>query len=221
MTIKVDYLDKLGNDLTPVNAARCSFNKFKTNFDDTDKKLLDYLARNDHWSPYSHAYVQVRVTAPLFVARQAWKSHVGVSGGDAGVPAWNEVSRRYVDLPPDYFHPMCWRSKPKNRKQGSGAKLGDAGQLAADFVYLVGIKASDWSYKLLLKLGVAPEQARMVVPQAMVTTWWWTGSLAFWARFCNLRMDDHAQGEIQQLAQRINDICGTHFPNSWEALRYE
>ena len=202
--ITVDYVDHMGTDLTVVNSARVSFNKSKEVFDEQDEKLIRYLAKHDHWSPFAHTSVQLKVAAPIFVARQLVKHQVG------GV--WNEVSRRYVDDEPAFYIPGEWRSRPLNSKQGSGSDIIsniDISKHIQDSVNL---------YNQLLEQNVAPEMARMVLPQNMMTEWYWTGSLVFWARVCKLRLDSHTQEESQVVAQQISNICARIFPISWQQL---
>ena len=207
----------MGSDLTVVNAARVSFAKHKDKFEDNDERLLQYLARNNHWTPYSHPQITVRVKAPIFVARQLFKHKVGMSE--------NEVSRRYVDDDPEFYVPDKWRGRPTNgAKQGSSSeevkvlrvKMGGE-ILVKDAVQNFNEYAEDL-YKELIEVGVAPEQARMILPQSMYTEWYWTGSLAAFARIYNLRSDPHAQVETQEIAKMLDAHIRPLFPISWEAL---
>jgi thymidylate synthase (FAD) len=205
--IAVEYMDHMGSDLTVVNAARVSFDKEHDEFDyKTDRGLIKYLAQHNHWSPFAHCSVTFRVKAPIFVARQLVKHTVGFS--------WNEVSRRYVDNEPEFFFPEAWRSRAENVKQGSGDTeivfLTDPAKVAA-------ADALD-TYKFMLKAGVCPEQARMVLPQNTMTEWIWTGTLYAWARMCQLRLDSHTQAETRVVAQRITDEMASLYPTSWEFL---
>ena len=202
--IEVSYVDHMGTDLTVVNAARVSFNKAKDVFDEQDERLIKYLAKHDHWSPFAHTSIQVKVSAPIFVARQLVKHQVG------GV--WNEVSRRYVDSEPQFYIPEKWRSRPLNSKQGSGTDVVE-GVSIDDFM-----ESSLKLYNELLEKNVAPEMARMILPQNMMTEWYWTGSLVFWARVYKLRIDSHTQEESQIVARQLNDICAKLFPVSWNQL---
>ena len=202
--ITVDYIDHMGTDLTVVNSARVSFNKSKEVFDEQDEKLIRYLAKHDHWSPFAHTSVQLKVAAPIFVARQLVKHQVG------GV--WNEVSRRYVDDEPGFYMPAEWRSRPLNSKQGSGSDI------ISNIDISTHIQNSVDLYNQMLEQNVAPEMARMVLPQNMMTEWYWTGSLVFWARVCKLRLDSHTQEESQIVAKQISDICAGIFPISWRQL---
>ena len=207
--IQVTFLDAMGDDLTVVNAARVSFDKVSKQFSEADAKLIKYLAKHNHWSPFAHTSVQFRVKAPIFVARQLVKHQVG------GV--WNEVSRRYVESEPEFWFPEVWRGRP----EGS-IKQGSSGVVEQNFY--VSDEAQDacstalQSYRHMLAAGVAPEQARMVLPQNTMTEWIWTGSLMFWARVCKLRLDAHAQQETRVVAERIAAHMELLAPVSWEAL---
>lgn len=217
--MKAEILAVFGNDLTVVNAARVSMDKWHAEFDfESDTRLIDYLAREGHWSPFSHPKATFMITAPIFVARQWEKHRVGcVRGYD--IYDQNEMSRRYVDDEPEFFVPSEWRSRPDgNIKQGSGQELDRISSAACKFdLESIHIHAVD-TYNALLKRGVAPEQARMVLPQTMYTQWVETGSLAYWHRLCNLRMDAHAQREINDLACQVSEQMETAFPVSWAAL---
>jgi thymidylate synthase (FAD) len=228
----VDLIDYMGSDLSVVNSARVSFAKESywkpsTAFDDRfcldekDIKLISYLAKHNHWSPFAHTSLQFRISAPIFVARQLVKHQVG------GV--WNEVSRRYVDDEPSFYFPTSFRGKPVNAKQGSS-------DITVDYITMVDpIVGEPWKtqtenaaflhtegalhfYTTLINNGVAPEQARMFLPQNTMTEWYWTGSLAFFARVCKQRLDPHAQQETREIAQMINDKIPTEFEHSWKAL---
>jgi thymidylate synthase (FAD) len=209
--MKVEYLDRLGNDLTVVNAARCSHAKWKTEFDEKDVGLLNYLGREEHISPFFHGMVQLRIQAPIAIARQWWRSVQGV--------ARNEVSRRYVSDSPEFFYPERWRSRPIDSiKQGSGPALDAVQSRKADVAYEHAMVACRDAYEMLLAIGVAPEQARFALPQSMETTWVESGSIAYYARVYKLRKDHHAQVEIQHLAQMMADVVMPLFPQSWKVL---
>jgi thymidylate synthase (FAD) len=209
--ITVELLDKMGSDLTVVNAARVSFAKQSDSFNESDERLIKYLAAHKHWTPFSQCQVQLRISAPIFVARQAFKSSVGTSR--------NEISRRYVCDKPMYYTPTEWRSRPTNgMKQGSGEPIEFKKQGTCTGIYRLAIDAAQEAYDNLLSFGVAPEQARMVLPQAMMTEWIETGSLAYWARFYGLRSSPDAQKEIQDLAEKIDAVIAPLFPISWSAL---
>lgn len=204
----VELVDYMGNDLSVVNAARVSFAKESESFSEKDEKLIRYLAEHNHWSPFAHTSLQFRIKAPIFVARQLVKHQVG------GV--WNEVSRRYVDDEPEFYLPTHWRGKPVNAKQGSDGVVDHSGDITQGVMDTVGQALSD--YLGMLDLGVAPEQARMVLPQNTMTEWIWTGSLYFFARVCNLRLDKHAQEETREIAEKISSLIPKEFEYSWRAL---
>lgn len=204
--IAVEYLDHMGSDLTVVNAARVSFHKEHDEFDhSTDRGLIKYLARHNHWSPFAHCSATFRVKAPIFVARQLVKHTVGFS--------WNEVSRRYVDEEPEFYFPEVWRKRAENVKQGSSEEAADV-----SITVKTDIEQILWCYQTLLDDGVCPEQARMVLPQNTMTEWIWTGTLYAWARMCHLRLDSHTQKETREVAQLVSRTMAELFPVSWEFL---
>lgn len=208
-----------GTELDIVNAARVSFHKESTwaplvegcegvpgNLAERDKKLINYLATHNHWTPFGHVGATFVVKAPLFVSRQLGKHQVGF--------VWNEVSRRYVDEEPEFFFPQVWRKRAENVKQGSSREAAHVDNINIE-------KGMAWAmhqYTGLLKAGVAPEQARMVLPQNTMTEWWWTGSLAAWARVFSLRLDPHTQQETRDLVQEMYNQLLPHFPNSLPKL---
>lgn len=217
--IAVTILDHMGSDLTVVNAARVSFDKesmfewdheeLGVKLSDADARLVKYLARHDHWSPFAHTSVQFRVKAPIFVARQLVKHQVG------GV--WNEVSRRYVDSEPEFYIPAEWRGRPDGSvKQGSGEPV--SYQSLVEVVVKKTTAEALATYNALLSGGIAPEMARMVLPQNTMTEWYWTGSLMFWARVCRQRLDVHAQAESRQVALLVSQHMRKLFPVSWDVL---
>lgn len=222
---QADYVNHMGSDLTVVNAARVSFDKesqwakrvsvspeegyFQDELAQRDKRLIVYLATYGHWTPFAHPQITIRETVPIFVARQRFKHMVGFT--------YNEVSRRYVDDTPEFFVPMNWRERPNGSvKQGSG-----------DEHYRDHFWASTYEtfcnevlnlYDEMISDGVAPEQARMVLPQSMMTSYYVTGSLAAWARAYKQRIDPHAQVEIQDLAKQWDMIIRPLYPTSWKEL---
>lgn len=207
--MNVELIDTMGTDLTVVNAARVSYSKTKDAFDVVkDEKLIKYLAKHNHWSPFAHASLQFRIKAPIFVARQLVKHQVGL--------AWNEVSRRYVDFPPELYKPETWRGRPKNSKQGSDGEI----KLDQTIEYSMesAMESCLITYNTLLEKGVAPEQARMVLPQSMMTEWYWSGTLYAFSRICNLRCKPDTQKETRDVADEINKLCDSKFPRSWKAL---
>ena len=208
--MNVELIDKMGSDLTVVNAARVSFNKHQDKLKNTDEKLIKYLAVHGHWTPFGHCTIQFRIAAPIFVARQLVKHQVGL--------VWNEVSRRYVDYTPELFIVAKdkWRGRPDKAKQGS------TGYVSLSPTTVMHIEMHNgWAvdlYTKLLQEGVAPEQARMVLPLSTYTEWYWTGSLMAFARVCNLRMSVDAQEETQEIARQISEHCAILFPISWKYL---
>ena len=208
--MEVKLVDKMGTDLSVVNAARVSYAKSKNAFDVVkDEKLIKYLAEHEHWSPFAHASLQFRIKAPVFVARQLVKHQVGL--------VWNEVSRRYVDDAPELYQPDTWRGRPQNSKQGSD------GEVKLDQTIEYNMETTMESclilYNALLQKGVAPEQARMVLPQSMMTEWYWSGTLYAFARVCNLRCKPDTQRETQEVANEIDRLTNEAFPRSWKHLR--
>lgn len=225
--IKVDYVDHMGTDLTVVNAARVSFDKGSdweytsavsgSRLSDADARLIAYLAKHNHWSPFAHTSIQLRVKAPIFVARQLVKHQVG------GV--WNEVSRRYVDSEPEFYFPEVWRGRPTDgAKQGSSGRIEEIIPLRGAKPCTLGVLSTELCdealhvYNSMVKGGVAPEQARMILPQNMMVEWYWTGSLMFFARVCAQRLDPHAQAETSEVARQIADVVRPLFPVSWLVL---
>lgn len=221
--MSVTYVDHMGTDLDVVNAARVSFHKesewsFHPSgvphsgqkfLSDNDKKLIKYLSTHNHWSPFSHCTVKFRVKAPIFVARQLIKHTVGFS--------WNEVSRRYVDSDPEFYFPEGWRGRNKNLKQGSKDDYVHGSDCYMDAAKRY-VRHLDQLYKGMISGGICPEQARMLLPQNLMTEWIWTGTLYAWARMCQLRLDSHTQRETQQIAKDVNKYMTNLFPESWEAL---
>ena len=211
MNISVEFLDCLGSDLTVVNAARVSFAGESEEFGSRDKKLVRYLAAHGHWTPFAHVQVQLRIKAPVVVARQLVKSSVGL--------VWNEISRRYVDFVPEFHAPEAWRKRAPNKKQGSLNETLDNDSLLYNSYWDLMTKAEDL-YSFMLEKGVAPEQARMVLPQSMMTEWYWTGSLAAFARVVTQRLSEDAQYECRVVAEKIDQLLVNHEPisYSWSCL---
>ena len=239
--IQATYIDHMGSDLSVVNAARVSFGKKSAwveghNGDhpsivpvlsDKDTKLIRYLAKHKHISPFGHAFASFHVKAPIFVARQLVKHKF---------LRWNEISRRYVDDTPEFYRPETWRGRSEDKKQGSSdvviTELEDAGYTYdPDFgsewyeeVYGVNESLDNWEryclnyYDLLLRNDVAPEQARMILPQSTMTEWHWSGSLDAFASMCQLRCKTDTQYESRLVADQISEKMGALFPVSWAAL---
>ena len=225
--MEVALIDHMGTDLSVVNAARVSFSK-ESDWESitpagpvpgvlkqSDEKLIKYLAKHNHWTPFGHCSVSFRIKAPVFVARQLGKHQVGL--------VWNEVSRRYVDSQPEFYFPKKWRGKPTDKKQGSSEEeveinpvTGTGPSLVDD--YEQAIKRCMWAYDQLLRKEVAPEMARMVLPQSMFTEWYWTGSLIAFSRVCSLRIKEDVQKETRDIAQMIDVECEKLFPVSWVQL---
>jgi thymidylate synthase (FAD) len=210
--IKATYINHMGNDLTVANAARVSFGKTSKMEDnmwgppylkDKDAKLIRYLAKHKHISPFGHCFASFHIKAPIFVARQLVKHKF---------LRWNEISRRYVDDEPEFYEPSVWRGRSADKKQGSEG-----------VVNIVLDQEVQWhrqlaTYKNLLSEGVAPEQARMVLPQSTMTEWYWSGSLDAFADMCNLRCKPDTQAETRQVARQIDHKMIELFPVSWDAL---
>jgi len=207
--IHVSRMDSMGSDLTVANAARVSFAKHKEELDGSDEKLIKFLAEHGHWSPFSHVFIQFKIDAPIFVARQLQKHQVGL--------AWNEVSRRYVDSTPEFYSPDEWRRRAIDKKQGSMSEPVPSQKVVKSIKEEFDAVALD-CYNRLLKLKVCPEQARMVLPQDMITSWYWSGSVYAFSRVCNLRLKEDAQAETREVAQAISDHCTIMFPVSWKFL---
>jgi thymidylate synthase (FAD) len=207
----VQYVSHMGDDLTVVNAARVSFNKESTEFSGKDEKLIQYLAKHKHWTPFAHPQITLRVKAPISIRTQLFKHKQGF--------VENEVSRRYVTDEPEFYIPQ-WRSKPTNgAKQGSEDFIdNDAVNDGLTELYAESVKTAHAHYNFLIGSGVAPEQARFILPQGTYTEWWWTGSLAAYARVYALRSDPHAQWEVRQYAEAISFLIEPLFPVSWKAL---
>jgi len=232
--IEVAYISHMGDDLTVVNAARVSFGKTskyecvdmikgKWQMKPKDVKLIRYLAKHQHKSPFNHAFATFHVKAPIFVARQLQKHEY--------MP-WNEISRRYVDNKPEFYEPETWRGRAKDKKQGSSdeviTELEDArweeyDQFEVDRYDIHKSIAGCYEqhlkfYDLLIRNDVAPEQARMVLPQSTMTEWYWSGSLYAFAKMCSLRLKEDSQQETREVATQIQKVMMKAFPWSWKAL---
>ena len=207
----VECLEKFGDDLTVVNAARVSFDKVSTTLTEGDKKLINYLAKHDHTSPFFHPQVRFRMKMPIFVAREWYRHTIGF--------ARNEVSRRYVDTPP-----QCWVPAPEDvRERDPKAKQGSKATAVEDSeawkLMDEQVKSALKTYDELLKKGVAPEVARAILPQSMYTEFIETGSIAAYARLCHLRLGADAQKEIRVYASLVDTCLMEAFPVSWKALQ--
>ena len=202
--MNVTLIDSMGTDLSVVNAARVSFAKEHKEFNsDKDERLIRFLAEHNHWSPFGHASLQFHIKAAVFVARQLVKHQVGL--------VWNEVSRRYVDDEPEFYIPKEWRLKADYKKQGSSEET-------IDYDIQSTIMFCKETYNNLLKSNIAPEMARMVLPQNMMTEWYWSGTLFAFARICNLRCKEDTQAETRIIANQISEQAQHKFPISWKYL---
>ena len=210
--MKVTYIEHMGSDLSVVNAARVSFGKQSELvcidrqkgqyiLKEKDVKLIRYLAEHQHKSPFNHAFATFHVKAPIFVARQLQKHEY--------MP-WNEISRRYVDSEPEFCEPVVWRGRSEDKKQGSYGIV----DLKTKPTHQYALQ----TYHNLLSDGVAPEQARMVLPQSMYTEWYWSGSLYAFSKMCSLRLKNDAQLETQVVAKQISSVMKDLYPFSWKAL---
>ena len=205
----VELLETFGSDLTVVNAARVSLGKHVDEFTEKDSRLIKYLAEHDHISPFFHPQIRFRLKMPIWMAREWFRHTVGF--------ARNEVSRRYVDDMPSFFIPEELRSRAPNKKQGSKDDVHEQNGVLRQFMVDECTNAVN-TYTLLLGQGVCPEQARMVLPQSMMTEFIETGSLAAYARLVKLRTTPDAQKEIRDVAEEIGKVLGGVFPASWVAL---
>lgn len=228
--IKVELLDHMGDDLAVVNAARVSFDKesnweivdvnsgedkdgpyvsIDKHLSKADAKLISYLAKHQHFTPFSHCYAKFRIKVPIFVRSQLFKHKVGLTE--------NEVSRRYVDSEPEFYIPDVWRKRAEDKKQGSSDDVLDVDTYGMKKFY-DGITDV---YNDMLKAGIAPEMARMVLPQSMMTEFIWSGSIAAFARVYKQRTSPHAQSETRTVAYAIGNELRELFPVSWKALTSE
>ena len=210
--IKATLIDHMGSDLSVVNAARVSFGKKHEEFQEKDTKLIRYLAKHKHMSPFGHSFASFHVKAPIFVARQLVKHKF---------LRWNEISRRYVDDDPEFYTPEVWREKAENVKQGSSEKPSlwnhgmGTGYREEEYEFYDNALGL---YKHMLEIGVCPEQARMILPQNTMTEWYWSGSLDAFAGMCKLRCAEDTQYETRLVANQISEVLDTLFPVSWKAL---
>ena len=213
--ITATLIDHMGSDLSVVNAARVSFGKksdwefsaLKEGLLERDAKLIKYLAKHKHISPFGHAFASFHIKAPIFVARQLVKHKF---------LRWNEISRRYVDDEPEFYVPDVWRGRSADKKQGSegAVKLGTLD----DAIVSDSPHEALCAYNSLLDAGVAPEQARMVLPQSTMTEWYWSGSLDAFADMCRLRCKGDTQYESRVVADQVSTIMQDLYPVSWAAL---
>ena len=208
--ISVELLDYMGDDLTVVQSARVSFAKDATEFDEVrDTKLINYLAKHDHWTPFAHTALKFRVSAPVPIRTQCFKHKVGM--------VENEESRRYISSVPEIFIPEYFRSKPEGSiKQGSGEVHKHSTEWKE--AYTVQTNQCVSLYCDMLNDGVCPEQARFILPQGAIVNWIWTGNLVSFANFFIKRADPNAQREVQVVAEAVGKEVEKIFPVSWSAL---
>lgn len=223
--ISVELVDSMGSDLSIANTARVSFNKWKDEFEvGKDDRLINYLAKHQHLSPFRHNQISLRCKVPLFLARQLGKHQAGLS--------WNEVSRRYVDADIEFYVPDSWRSRPSDGiKQGSGSEVVEA-------INFIGFDGNKWSskisfeydwlineilgiYETMISSNVAPEMARMVLPQSMMVDYIWTGNLLAFFHIYRLRTGEGAQVEAKEFAEKLEQVIEPLFPYAWRALKDE
>ena len=215
--IEATLIDHMGSDLSVVNAARVSFGKKSElictdhttgtyELKEGDKKLIKYLAKHNHISPFGHAFASFHVKAPIFVARQLVKHKF---------LRWNEISRRYVDDDPVFYVPDVWRGRSADKKQGSSDEVVEDIHTDTTLAYVKSL------YNHMVNSGVCPEQARMVLPQSTMTEWYWSGSLDAFADMCKLRCKPDTQLESRIVADQISKHMSELFPVSWRALRDE
>ena len=211
--MKAKLVDTMGSDLTVVNAARVSFNSHSKELNRKDVRLINFLSEHGHWSPFAHVQLTLRVKAPIFVARQLVKHQVGLT--------WNEISRRYVDTELEFYEPAVWRKAAENVKQGSSDESSGWGPRWSNVKNtMTSTQLAVAEYEDAIASGVCMEQARMLLPQSMMTEWYWTGSLVAFARIVKQRTHSTAQRETQEVAllikQEIDNVLG--LKNSWSAL---
>jgi thymidylate synthase (FAD) len=216
--IKVELIDHMGSDLSVVNSARVSFDKEVDCVEAKDEKLIKYLADHKHMTPFRHNQIQIRCHAPIFLARQLGKHQAGLS--------WNEVSRRYVDSEPEFYIPDEWRGRPDGSiKQGSSGVVNDllfefdvCDHKIPSLAYRELVGYCSTVYKVMVNSDISPEMARMVLPQSMMTSWYWTGNLLAFSHVYKERIAEGAQLEAQYFAKELDKIIRPLFPVSWAAL---
>lgn len=226
--MKIDVLDKgyvrlanvFGNELDIVNSARLSYNKSSTSLDDKDIKLINFLIREDHTSPFRHVHLSLEFYAPIMVARQHWRHIVGASTIEDGTP-FSELSRRYVRGEEEFYIPdaASWRMAPKNSKQGSGEPLST--EIGVKYLQILRASVAQGvsNYNQALEDGVAPEQARLLLPAyAMYTKYLWTPSLHAALNFVKMRSASDSQYEIREYSLAVEEIIKKQFPHSYSAF---
>lgn len=209
--MKVELIDSSGGDVSVVNSARISFAKEVKDMDTKDVKLIRYLAKHRHDTPFRHNFVQLRCKVPLFLARQLMKHQAGLT--------WNEESRRYIDDVPEFYVPEQWRKRPDDSiKQGSSGTMPEDSNNRIDYMVRGLLDESLETYDELLRVGVAPEMARMVLPQSMMVNFIWSGNLLAFHHVYKLRSGEGAQQEAVDFAKLLKEAVKPAFPISWEAL---
>lgn len=207
--MSVDLIDHMGSDLSVVNAARVSFARTSAELSEADKRLIKYLAAHDHWTPFAHTAVQLRVAAPVPIRTQCFKHKIGM--------VENEESRRYISTRPEIYIPEFFREKPEGSiKQGSAGKHPRNEEFSA-FYRSIARECVD-GYMEMIEAGICPEQARFVLPQGAIVNWIWTGNLVSFANFVNKRSEATAQREVADVASDVDKIIRPLFPVSWAAL---
>tara|TARA_R100000234_G_scaffold51604_2_gene30901 strand:+ start:335 stop:1039 length:705 start_codon:yes stop_codon:yes gene_type:complete len=212
----IEVIDKLGNDLTVANSARVSFGKRKTEYDKTDERLVRYLAKHKHFSPFRHLVVQFHIKAPEFVMRQWYKHVVGVettSSHSTKDHAWNEISGRYVPVE-EYYIPENWRQQSEDNKQASFGSVKE--QEEADETYNKALQVTKYYYEKLLELGVAKEQARIMLPLSQYTEVYWTASFQSIVNFIELRDEPTSQWEIREYAKVLKEQMFDLYPKTMQ-----
>ena len=214
----IEVVDSLGNDLTVVNSARVSFGKRKKYWDRSDERLVRYLAKHKHYSPFRHLQVQFHIKAPEFVMRQWYKHVVGIettSNSSTKDHAWNEISGRYVPVE-DFYTPNVWRKQSEDNKQASEGVLDDLQQKRMEDCYNEYMRQVEMTYDRMIEAGVAKEQARIILPLNQYTEVYWTASFQAIMNFIELRNEKTSQWEIQQYAKVMLELMKETFPKITE-----
>ena len=214
----IEVVDSLGNDLTVVNSARVSFGKRKSVWSASDRRLVKYLAKYKHYSPFRHLQVQFHIKAPEFVMRQWYKHVVGIdttSNSAAKDHAWNEISGRYVPVE-EFYVPEVWRKQSEDNKQASEGELDDLQQKRMNMTYNVFMNQVEMAYDRMIEAGVAKEQARIMLPLSQYTEVYWTASFQAIMNFIELRNEKTSQWEIQEYAKVMLELMKETFPKITE-----
>ena len=212
----IEVVDKLGDDLTPVNAARVSFGSKSETFEEKDRRLSKFLIKHKHFSPFRHQHVMMIIKAPEFVLRQWYKHVVGIETTSTHATkdhAWNEISGRYVEVE-DFYYPDVWRKQSEDNKQASEGELDDLQQKRMSLAYNTYMNQVEMIYDNMISAGVAKEQARIVLPLSQYTQVWWTASFQAIMNFIELRDESTAQVEIQEYARALKKIMLETFPET-------